>query len=160
MNEKFVELKLQFVKGHIEVKDSKDPHFPNGKYQSFSRLVKKVGDKLYLEMVLSNKSPNLRCHKCKRRVPLFYPYGYVYKQVACGEGESIVVCLDCINKTQDRDLANFLMTYGHVDIPANCEHCPDNNDPETCPVKQKWDKINNEITKEIYSYFEEREKKR
>lgn len=160
MNEEFVELKLQFLKGHVEVHDSKDPNFPDGKYQSFSRLVKKVGDKLYLEIVLSNKNPNLRCHKCKRRVPLFYPFGYVYKQVACGEGESIAVCLDCLTKTSDQELAGFIMAYGQTDLPGSCEVCPDKNDPDTCPVKQKWDKIGSEIAKEIQAYFEEREKKR
>lgn len=160
VNEEFVELKLQFLKGHVEIRDSKDSDFPDGKYQSFSRLVKKVADKLYLEVVLSNKNPNLRCHKCKRRVPLFYPFGYVYKQVACGEGESIIVCLDCISKSRDEELAYFIMAYGQMDLPVTCENCPDKNDPDNCPIKQKWDKIGDEVAKEIQTYFEEREKKR
>lgn len=159
MKDDFVELKLQFLKGHVEIKDSTDLDFPDGKYQSYSRLVKRVGDKVYLEMVMSNKNPHLRCHKCKKRVPLFYPFGYVYKQVACAEGESIVVCLDCIQKTSDHELASFVMTYGHIDLPTACEKCPDKNDPATCPVKQKWDKIGQEVSKEIETFLVEREKK-
>lgn len=160
MKEEFVELKLQFLKGEVEVKDSKDPEFPNGQYQSYSRLVKKVGDKLYLEMVMSNKSAHLRCHKCKRRVPLFHPYGYVYKQIACSEGESITICMDCMNKTSDQEMAYFLMAYGQDDLPASCQHCPDKNDPTHCPVKVKWDKIGTDVTKEIEAFLDERERKK
>lgn len=159
MKEEFIELKLQFLKGHVEIRDSTDPDFPDGKYQSYSRLVKKIGDKLYLEVVMSNKNAHLRCHKCKKRVPLFYPFGYVYKQVACAEGESIIVCMDCVNKTSDSELAHFVMAYGQVDLPMSCEHCSDKNDPDSCPVKQKWDKIGDEVTKEIESYLTERERK-
>lgn len=160
MKEEFVELKLQFLKGQVDVKDSKDPDFPDGHYQSYSRLVKKIGDKLYLEVVMSNKNAHLRCHKCKRRVPLFYPFGYVYKQIACSEGESIVVCLDCMNKTNDQEMAFFVMNYGHADLPPSCGACPDKNDPASCPVKQKWDKIGTEVTEEIQAFLDERERKK
>ncbi len=160
MKEDFVELKLQFLKGQVEIKDSKDPDFPDGQYQSYSRLVRKVGDKLYLEMVMSNKNSHLRCHKCKRRIPLFYPFGYVYKQIACSEGESIVVCMDCMSKTADREMSSFIMTYGQADLPRSCDKCPDKNDPATCPVKQKWDKIGGEVTDEIEAFLDERERKK
>jgi len=160
VKEEFIELKLQFLKSTVEIKDSQDPEFPDGTYQSYSRLVKKVGDKLYLEMVMSNKNAHLRCHKCKRRVPLFHPFGYVYKQIACSEGESIIVCMDCLNKTEDRELAYFLMSYGQGDLPKSCGDCPDKNDPISCPMKHKWDKIGNEVTEEIEAFLDERERKK
>ncbi|MFA5867557.1 MAG: hypothetical protein WC891_06335 [Actinomycetota bacterium] len=160
MKEEFVELKLQFLKGQVEIKDSKDPDFPDGRYQSYSRLVKKIGDKLYLEVVMSNKNAHLRCHKCKRRVPLLYPFGYVYKQIACSEGESIIICLDCLSKATDQELAFFVMNYGHADLPPSCADCPDKNDPTSCPVKQKWDKIGTEVTEEIEAFLDERERKK
>ena len=160
MKEEFSELKLQFLKGQVEIKDSKDPDFPDGRYQSYSRLVKKIGDKLYLEMVMSNKNPHLRCHKCKRRVPLFYPFGYIYKQVACIEGESVIVCLDCLSKTPDPEMAYFVMNFGQAELSPSCEQCPDKNDPQTCPVNQKWDKIGSEVTHEIEAFLDEREHKK
>lgn len=160
MKEEFVELKLQFLKGQVEINDSKDPDFTDGQYQSYSRLVRKVGDKVFLEMVMSNKNSHLRCHKCKRRIPLFYPFGYVYKQIACSEGESIVVCLDCMSKTADREMASFIMTYGQADLPRSCASCPDKNDPASCPIKQKWDKIGVEVTEEIEAFLDERERKK
>jgi len=160
MKDDYVELKLQFLKGDIEIKDSSDPKFPDGRYQSGSRLVKKVADKLYLDIVVSNKNSDLRCAKCKRRVALFHPFGYVYKQVACKEGESIIVCMDCISKTPDRELAYFLMTYGQADLPKGCADCSDKNDPTTCPIKQKWDKIGTEVSEEIEAFLAEREHKK
>jgi len=160
MNEELVELKLQFLKGHVEIRDSEDSDFPDGKYMSFSRLVKKVGDKLYLEIVLSNKNPNIRCHKCKRRIPPFYPFGYTYKQINCSEGESTIICLDCLGNSKDEDLAYFIMAYGQMDPPITCKNCFDKNDPDTCLIKQKWDKIGEEIGKEFEAYFDQREKKR
>lgn len=167
MNEEFVELKLQFLKGHVEIRESKDPDFPDGKYMTYSRLIKKVADKLYLEIVLSNKNPNLRCHKCKRRVPIFFPYGYVYKEISCSEVESLIICLDCMSKSRDEELAYFIMNYGQDYIMdygqgdiANCENCPEKKDPDTCPIRQKWNKIGEEIAQKIQVYYEEREKRR
>lgn len=160
MKKDFVELKLQFLKGHVEIKDSRDADFPDGKYQSYSRLVKKLVDKVYLEIVLSNKNPHLRCHKCKKRVPLFYPYGYVYKQTTCDEGESIIICLDCITKTDNKQLAQYIMAYGQVDFPVTCDDCRDKNEPASCPIKNKWSKVGDEVVKEIDSYLNQRERKR
>jgi hypothetical protein len=160
MKDDYVELKLQFLKGDLEIKDSTDPQFPDGRYQSCSRLVKKVSDKLYLEIVVSNKNAHLRCNKCKKHVPLFHPFGYVYKQIACREGESIIVCMDCVSKTPDSEMAYFLMTYGQADLPQSCSECPDKNDPKTCPMKQKWDKIGGEVTQEIEAFLDERERKK
>lgn len=160
MKEDFVELKLQFLKGEIKIENSKNPELPDGRYQSYSRLVKKIGDKLYLEIAMLNKDPHLRCNKCKRRVPFFYPYGYIFKQVACSEEQKVIICLDCLNKSADQELAYFVMNYGQYDAPLLCEKCPDKNNPESCPVKQKWQKVGTEINKEIDEFLAERERKK
>lgn len=152
---------LMFVREFITVEDNSDPRLCDGEYLSYSRLVKKLSDVLYLDIFINEKFLDLKCNKCDKQINLFYPFGITSKYLTCERkrADLILICVDCLETVGDKELAQFIMEYKKEDF-VDCRKCPKKMNPKQCLTEKGWLERISILEKEMTAFFEQRDGKK